>query len=100
MELNIEIKEGSLVVKVNDKINIYNAEEGANLTNLIEEIGDSPNKVKVIPSTFNDFKLKVYEEEILVKIVEYIYKIIDAFNDAYFEVYEKEKVKKTKGICK
>ncbi len=65
----------------------YSLEQTVNLTNLITQISTLSNKIDLDPIDFNNFKNEFKAASILeLKLVEYLYKIFNAYNESYDEV--------------
>lgn len=65
----------------------FSLEENINLTELVKSISNIAEKLIITPVSYDEFKKENECNDITLKIVEYIYKILDAYNRSYDEVY-------------
>ena len=69
----------------------YKLDEDINLTELVIKISELTELIEVSPSNIESFKESFNcKSENLLKITEYIYQILDAFNSSYKEVYKED----------
>ena len=92
MNINIEaeLDNNEIMVKFESECiqnQIYKLGESVDLTDLVKHISNANNYIEINPENFEDFKenIKCEDKEILT-IIEYIYKIFDAYNKSYQEV--------------
>ncbi len=63
-------------------------DDDINLTALVIDISESESIVEIKPDDFEAFRsANDCESKEILKVAEYIYKIVEAFNEAYSEVY-------------
>lgn len=69
----------------------YKLDEEINLTELVLRISELTELIEVSPSNFESFKESFKcKSENLLKVTEYIYQILEAFNSSYKEVYKED----------
>jgi len=73
---------------------IFNLSSTVNITDFVQYIGDRDQKIECHPASIEEF-IAEHEEETpaTLKLVEYIFKVINAFNESYDEVFEEEVAK-------
>ncbi len=66
-------------------------QDDIDLTELSKSLGDSEKEIEVTPSSHTEC-LQEYkpENELLKKLLQYIFQLIDAFNESFKEVYLEE----------
>lgn len=90
--MNIKVKHNNkqIIVEFENECipnQIYKLGENINLTDLVKYISDINNYIEINPENFEKFKNKSKcEDKEILKIIEYIYKIFDAYNKSYQEV--------------
>ncbi len=95
MPFNIASNEGGIELvessSQDDKKFVFNLSSTVNMTDLVHYISDRDQKIECHPVSLEEFKAE-YEEETpeTLKLVEYLFKIINAFNDSFAEVFEEE----------
>lgn len=91
MRINIEYSGSLLNISLDiagePKHYSFNFDNDIDLTNLVLDISESESIIEIDPSNFDIFKSTFECESKVMKLTEYIYKIIEVFNDAYKEVY-------------
>jgi len=94
VEINIEIKEEEITIRCDsdafDNI-VYKLEDEINLTKLVNALSETSKELIVKPSNFEEFIGTVQQpNQTLLKVVEYIYKIIERYNQCYRKIYEEQ----------
>ncbi len=91
MLVEIKYNKGAVEVIIGDdeaETFQYEAEKEINLTDLVLRISEFTELSILSPSTFELFKETYsFDPDTLLKVTEYIYKILEAFNCSYAEVY-------------
>jgi hypothetical protein len=89
MKLNISSNEEILLIDHNDQKKFtFNINNTVDLNDFIKYVSESETKIESTPKSFEDFSgsyPNISKE--MMKLIEYIYKIISAYNDSYTEVY-------------
>lgn len=90
MKLNITREDKSLKIIHEDKQKfIFDIDGTVDLNEFIKYTSESEEIIDCEPESFDAFKTGDPDiKEEALKLVEYIFKIIDAFNASYTEVYE------------
>lgn len=91
MKSTILIEENSIVFEFDSKIipkYIFSLSEPINLTDWIIEISNLNENLELIPITYEKFILdnSGYNEKIN-KVVEYLYKVVIAYNECYNKIF-------------
>lgn len=91
MHILMKYSNGSLEVSIEssqEETYSYKLDDAINLTSLVVNISESKTRIKVDPDDLEAFK-RTYtcDTKEMLKVAEYIYKIIEGFNDAFSEVY-------------
>ena len=69
----------------------YNLDSEINLTSLVVDISESETPITVWPENLESFGTAYScKSENLLKVAEYIYEIIAAFNASFYEVYPED----------
>jgi hypothetical protein len=70
---------------------VFNLSSTVNMTDLVHYISDREQKIECHPSSLEEFKAE-HKEEMpeTFKLVEYVFKVINAFNESYDEVFKEE----------
>lgn len=70
---------------------VFNLSSTVNMTDLVHYISDHEKKIECHPSSLEEFKIE-HEEATpeTCKLVEYVFKVIKAFNESYDEVFKEE----------
>lgn len=75
----------------NEKRFLFNLSSTVNMTELIHYISDRENKIECQPVSWEEFKTTNEDKSPeSLKLVEYIFKVINAFNESYSEVFEEK----------
>lgn len=88
-KLKYDNKTIKIIIKTDDeKVYEYDLEEKINLTNLVLCMSDLTETIEPSPENFETFnETYTCESKNLLKVTEYIYRIIEAFNLSFNEVY-------------
>lgn len=90
MNINVEFNNDQIIVGFENECipnQIYELRESISLTDLVKYISEMDNEIKINPENFEEFRnYSKCENKKLLKIIEYIYKIFDAYNKSYQEV--------------
>lgn len=90
MLVDIRLKENKIEVEFSDEllpIQVYDIEKEVNFTELVKIISDIDENLIINPSNFGEWKgIKEHEDERIVKVGEYIYKILNAYIKSFNEV--------------
>lgn len=95
MSFEITISEGGVeLVDTNspdEKRFTFNLSSTVNITELIHYISARDNKIECQPVSWEEFKT-AHEGETAesLKLVEYLFKVINAFNESYSEIFEEK----------
>lgn len=95
MKVQILLLEKNLKVEFEDVLipeYVYQVDGQINLTDLVKEISNVGQKLVLIPENYNSFKINSNcEDASTFKIIEYIFKILEAYNRSYDEVFPTDK---------
>jgi len=92
MNMKIKIKDNRVIVDYGeaDEAQEFNFtfDEIVDLNDFILCISESDEKIECTPQSYEELKPYVNEaQNEVLKLTEYIYKIVDAFNESYDEIY-------------
>jgi len=89
VEITIFYENNKIKVSNNDNvIGEYSLEAEVNLTSFVEKISESEKEITVTPMQYEVVVEKNNLSEDTIKLLKYIYSIIEAFNDSYRKVIE------------
>lgn len=89
MDITINIEDDKINVSNEGSINAdYSWGVEVNLTDLVEKLSESDKKITIIPENYEDLIDREKHKEDTIKLLEYIYNIINAFNESYQQVIE------------
>ncbi len=86
--MKISYLEGNIKINDTDFSESFSVDGEVDLTNFIKNISEMKKKIDIEPISFDLFENDNKEiEPLSLKLIEYIYKILEAFNDSFDEVY-------------
>lgn len=90
MDIRVTFNANTLNIIFDDKLipdQSFRLEENINLTELVKTTSDVAERLIITPTNHEEFQGMYDCNDTTIKIVEYIYKIFDAYNRSYDEVY-------------
>jgi len=92
VRIDIRYNDGSLVINLDNagecKTHLFTLDDDINLTSLVQDVSESESMLEIAPDEFEAFRSACdCGSKEMLKVAEYIYRIFDAFNQAYSEVY-------------
>lgn len=89
MELTIKIVETKLIISYFDsKEFVFDLDGTVDLNEFIKTISESEKKIACKPESFEAFReICGNISADMLKLVEYVFKIINAFNESYADIY-------------
>lgn len=90
MKLTITIADTNLKISHNDNQEFnFDLSDTVDLNEFIKTISESEDKIECEPKSFVEFHESNEDStHDMLKLVEYVFKIISAFNESYTEIYE------------
>lgn len=86
--MKISYLEGNIKIDDTDFNESFSVDGEVDLTNFIKNVSDMKEKIVIEPVNFDLFEIDNKGiEPLSLKLIEYIYKILEAFNDSFDEVY-------------
>ena len=86
--MKISYLEGNIKIDDTDFNESFPVDGEVDLTNFIKNVSDMKEKIVIEPVNFDLFEIDNKGiEPLSLKLIEYIYKILEAFNDSFDEVY-------------
>jgi hypothetical protein len=90
MKLTIAIADNNLIISHNGNQKFkFDLDDIVDLNEFIKTISESEEKIECEPKSFISFcESDENSTDDMLKLVEYVFKIINAFNESYSETYE------------
>ena len=103
VEISIEIKDEQITISFgSDAFEdiVYSVENEINLTKLVNTISEINKEVIIKPGNFEEFTgIAPQTNQTLIKVIEYIYKIIERYNQCYKKIYEEQTQENKESIA-